>query len=193
VPKIWERTVDEHRDAVREAIAHATASVLHERGLAGFTMSAIAEAAGIGRATLYRYAKDTDAALALWQAYGIEHHLEQLRKIAVEAAPDARLPLVLEQYALNRQRRHGPAGLDLVHPRAVIDPARSQVTVLLTQLIDEERSAGRLPDGTPADELAAFAIAALEAAADAASPAAAKRVAHLVLVARRAESSPAPA
>ena len=187
VPKIWERTVDEHRDAVREAIAKATASVLHRRGLAGFTMSAIAEEAGISRATLYRYAKDTDAAIALWQKYGIELHLEQLTKIASEAPPEVRLQIVLEQYALNRQRRHGPPGIDHAHPPTTIDPARSQVTVILTELIEAERYAGRLPTGASDAELAVFAMSALEAAVIADSPAAARRVATLVLAALRAD------
>jgi hypothetical protein len=43
-------------------------------------------------------------------------------------------------------------------------PARSQVAALLTELIGDELSAGRLPGDTPGDELAVFAIPTLEAA-----------------------------
>jgi hypothetical protein len=41
-------------------------------------------------------------------------------------------------------------------------PARSQVANRLTELIGDELSAGRLPGDTPGDELAVFAIPALE-------------------------------
>ncbi len=42
-----------HRRAVRDATLHATAALVAEHGLLSVTMSQIAEATGIGRATLY--------------------------------------------------------------------------------------------------------------------------------------------
>lgn len=61
VPKLWHETVDAHRAHVREAILETTWQLVSERGLRGVTMAEIAERAGIGRATLYKYFPDVEA------------------------------------------------------------------------------------------------------------------------------------
>ena len=53
VPKLWTETIEEHRRAVHDATLDTTAALVHEHGLPSVTMSQIAAAAGIGRATLY--------------------------------------------------------------------------------------------------------------------------------------------
>ena len=55
MPKLWDETIDAHRREVRHAILHATGALVAEHGLLSVTMSQIAEQAGIGRATLYKY------------------------------------------------------------------------------------------------------------------------------------------
>ena len=55
VPKLWSDTIAQHRHAVREAILDTTWALVTEHGLLSVTMSQIAEEAGVGRATLYKY------------------------------------------------------------------------------------------------------------------------------------------
>mgnify|MGYP003583797183 CR=1 FL=1 len=180
VPRIWEETVDAHRDAVLDAIAHATARVVHRAGVGGLTMSAIAAEAGIGRATLYRYVKDAGAALALWQEHGVALHLRQLEDFAATADPDRRLAVVLERYALNRQHRHGPGHAELSHSEILLDSARAKVRELFSELLRVERDRGRLRTDMTSCELAAYAVAALEACSDMPSADAARQLARLV-------------
>ena len=63
MPKLWNETIEAHRRAVHEAILNTTAALVAEHGLRSVTMSQIAEEAGIGRATLYKYFSDVDAIL----------------------------------------------------------------------------------------------------------------------------------
>jgi AcrR family transcriptional regulator len=58
--------VETHRQEVREAILDATGSLVQSRGLLAVTMSDIAEATGIGRATLYKYFPDVETILSAW-------------------------------------------------------------------------------------------------------------------------------
>src|SRR6266571_4398799 len=71
VPKLWTGTIEAHRQAVRDATLDATAALVAEHGLASVTMSQIAERAGIGRATLYKYFPDVEAVL---EAYALMTH-----------------------------------------------------------------------------------------------------------------------
>ena len=68
-------------------------------------MSQIAEATGIGRATLYKYFPDVEAILLAWHERQVGRHLEQLAAVRDRAGdPGARLAAVLEAYALHRPR-----------------------------------------------------------------------------------------
>jgi AcrR family transcriptional regulator len=180
VPRIWEETVGAHRSAVQKAIAVATARVVQRDGIRGLTMSAIAVEAGIGRATLYRYVKDADAALTLWQEHGVEFHLRQLEDLATRTAPDRRLTVILEWYALNRQHRHGPAPEGVPHTELLVGPARGRVRQLLSKQLSSELQRGAIRTDMAPDLLAAYAVAALEAATEMPTPDAARRLAKLV-------------
>ena len=63
MPKLWEDTIETHRQAVRDAVLEAAWDLVRERGLMAVTMSQIAVKAGIGRATLYKYFPDVEAIL----------------------------------------------------------------------------------------------------------------------------------
>src|SRR6266513_3247520 len=78
VPKLWTETIEEHRRAVHDATLDTTAALVREHGLAAVTMSQIAAAAGIGRATLYKYFPDVEAILVAWHERHVTSHLEQL-------------------------------------------------------------------------------------------------------------------
>lgn len=180
MPRLWEPTVDAHRDSVQKAIALATGRVVHREGITGLTMTAIATEAGIGRATLYRYVKDADAALALWQEYGVTFHLRQLEDLAASTGSSRRLEVVLERYALNRQHRHGPAHTGPVHSEGLLHSARTRVRKLLHELLLDEEKQGNLRSDVPSEQLANYAVAALEAATDMPTPDAARQLARLV-------------
>ena len=66
VPRLWTETIEAHRREVRDAILGATSRLVSEHGLLSVTMSQIAEDAGIGRATLYKYFSDVEAILLAW-------------------------------------------------------------------------------------------------------------------------------
>jgi len=55
-----------HRQEVRQAILDAVGQLVEQQGLLALTMSEVAERAGIGRATLYKYFPDVQTLLAAW-------------------------------------------------------------------------------------------------------------------------------
>jgi AcrR family transcriptional regulator len=83
----WERALARHRADQRDEILAAALGLLRERGMAGLTMAAIAEAAGISRPTLYHYFADLDALLAAWVGREVERSVGVLVANA-SAIPD---------------------------------------------------------------------------------------------------------
>ncbi len=75
MPKLWTETIQTHRNQVRDAILDTTAALVAEQGLLQVTMSQIAEQAGIGRATLYKYFPDIESILLAWHDRQITAHL----------------------------------------------------------------------------------------------------------------------
>jgi AcrR family transcriptional regulator len=106
VPKLWTETIEEHRRAVHDATLDTTAALVREHGLAAVTMSQIAAAAGIGRATLYKYFPDVEAILVAWHDRHIARHLRQLAEARDAATPAGRLEAVLEAFALIQHQHH---------------------------------------------------------------------------------------
>ena len=78
MPKLWSETVAAHRRGVRDAVLDTAAALAAEHGLRSVTMSQIAEATGIGRATLYKYFPGVEAILLAWQERQKARHFEQL-------------------------------------------------------------------------------------------------------------------
>jgi AcrR family transcriptional regulator len=92
VPRLWNDTIQAHRAAVRDAILDTTAALVSEHGLLSVTMSQIAEATGIGRATLYKYFPDVEAILVAWHERQVTAHLTQLAELRDQAGdPGQRL------------------------------------------------------------------------------------------------------
>src|SRR4051794_28728085 len=101
MPKLWTETIEAHRREVRGAILATAAALVVEHGLHAVTMSQIAKATGIGRATLYKYFSDVEAMLFAWHERQVSGHLEQLAEVRDQAsAAGERLEAVLEAYAL---------------------------------------------------------------------------------------------
>jgi AcrR family transcriptional regulator len=197
MPKLWNETIDAHRQAVRDATLDATATLVAEHGLRGVTMSKIAERTGIGRATLYKYFPDLEAILLAWHERRIAGHLDQLTQIRDRpGTPGQRLDAVLVAYAEIRQQRlrhghHGPHhqhpesnGADLVamlHRDEVIAPAERRLHDLIRDLVAEAVKAGDVRCDVAPDELATYCLSALNAARGLPSRAAVRRLVTVTL------------
>ena len=184
MPRLWTETIDEHRRAVRDAILETTVALVAEHGLRSVTMSQIAEEAGIGRATLYKYFPDVDAILVAWHQQQIAGHLEQL--IAVrDQAGDAveRLEAVLETYAISRARsgHHDSELAAFLHRDHQVAAAEGQVRTIIRDLLADGAKAGRIRADVAPDELASYCLHALAAAGSAPSKAAVRRLVSVTI------------
>jgi AcrR family transcriptional regulator len=189
VPKLWSDTIEAHRRGVREAILDTTAALVTEHGLRSVTMSQIAERAGIGRATLYKYFPDVDAIMFAWHDRQIGNHLGYLARIRDQTAePGERLEAVLRAYAvINQQtRKHHSTelGAFLHHDERLVH-AQHQLHGLVRDLIAEAVSAGDLRDDVAPDELATYCLHALSAAGSLPSAAAIRRLVTVTLAGLR--------
>jgi len=133
VPKLWTETIEEHRRAVHDATLDTTAALAREHGLASVTMSQIAAAAGIGRATLYKYFPDVEAILVAWHDRQITLHLRQLTAARDAAGtPAGQLEAVLTAFALIQHEHHGTElPVALLHRGEHVARARHQLQDLV--------------------------------------------------------------
>jgi AcrR family transcriptional regulator len=189
MPKLWNDTIDAHRQAVRDATMDATAMLVARQGLSAVTMSAIAEETGIGRATLYKYFPDIDSILTAWHERQVLRHLEQLTK-ARDAAPDplTALRAVLEAYVALTGHGHGHDGAiaSMLHASTHAQHAHHRLQAFVSVLIARGAEAGQLRGDSPAGELAAYCLAALTAAGHLPGKAARDRLIGVILTGLRA-------
>jgi AcrR family transcriptional regulator len=167
MPKLWTETVAAHRQGVRDAILNATAQLAATHGIRAVTMSQIAEDAGIGRATLYKYYPDIEAILLAWHAREIEAHLESLAVIASEPRPAIeRLRCVLEAFALIVQssRRHDPALGAFLHREGQLSGPHAHLRMLIQSLLAEAHAAGEIRSDAGPEELATYCLHSIGAA-----------------------------
>jgi AcrR family transcriptional regulator len=192
VPKLWSKTIEAHRRGVHDAILDTTAELVSERGLLSVTMSEIAERAGIGRATLYKYFPDVEAILLAWHERGITVHLEQLRQVRKQdGSPRARLEAVLEAYALIDHEHHGSeqhrghledrALTALLHRGGHVARAHQELVGMFRELITEAAQVGDVRDDVPPRELASYCMHSLEAASSLPTRAAVRRLVAVTL------------
>ena len=189
MPKLWNQTIEAHRAAVREATLDATAALVAEHGLRSVTMSQIAEATGIGRATLYKYFPDVEAILHAWHERQIASHLQQLAEARDHAsAPGQRLQAVLEAYALVSHESHGHRDTELgtfLHRDRQVAQAEQRLHGMIQDLLTEAAKAGDVRDDIAADELASYCLAALTAASTLPSKTSVRRLVALTLAGLR--------
>ncbi len=194
MPRLWNETIDAHRQAVHEAILDATAELVRVHGLLSVTMSKIAETTGIGRATLYKYFPDVEAILHAWHQRQVEAHLRQLADIRDRVTdPGERLDAVLHAYARISQERssHDRPGHRLaatLHQGPQLAQAQQQVQGLIKDLLTEVAASGDLRDDVAPDELAGFCVHALSAAASLRSEAAVRRLVTVTIAGLRPPS-----
>ena len=182
MPKLWNETIEAHRYAVREAILNTTAALVAEHGLASVTMSQIAEEAGIGRATLYKYFPGVEDILLAWHERQVARHVQQLAAVRDQAGdPIARLQAVLETYALIAHEHHGTELAALLHRGAHVDRAQQQLSDFIAGLLTEGAATGVLRADVPPNELASYCLHALSAASSLPSQAAVHRLVTVIL------------
>lgn len=171
MPKLWNETIETHRYAVRGAVLDAAADLVAGQGVSGVTMSAIAQAAGIGRATLYKYFPDVESILLAWHERQIQAHLAELTQIRDQTVGvRQQLEAVLHAYAFRSDSGHGDAEGARLHQGGHAGRAHQHLHSFVAGLIKEGADAGVFRTDVAADELAAFCLHALEAAAGVTAP-----------------------
>ncbi len=185
VPRLWNETIKAHRRDVQAAVLDTTAALVAEHGLRAVTMSQIAEQAGIGRATLYKYFADVEAILQAWHHRQVTSHLEHLAAVRDNSSgPGKRLAAVLEAYA-RIARQAGPHhDTDLaafLHSDEQLAGAHRQLHDLVRDLLAEGAQAGELRADVAPGELASYCLHALAAAGSLRSEAAVRRLVTVTL------------
>ena len=178
MPKLWTETIEEHRRAVHDATLDTTEALVREHGLASVTMSQIAAATGIGRATLYKYFPDVDAILAAWHDRLITRHLRLLAQVRDAAStPADQLEAVLETFALIQHQHHDTElPVALLHRGEHVAQARRQLQDLVSDLLAAAVEVGAVRSDIAPGELASYCLSALAAAGSLPTEAAVRRL-----------------
>jgi AcrR family transcriptional regulator len=182
MPKIWNDTIENHHAAVKAAVLDAAADLIAEFGAGHLTMSAVAARTGIGRATLYKYFPDIETLLTAWHERQVAQHVAQLAEIARRpGTPRELLATALETYVRNAFGRRGGHDLIGLHGTNHVARARGHLLEFFSGLIGRAQEAGQVRADSPAGELAAYAVAALDAASALPTKAATVRLIAVVL------------
>jgi AcrR family transcriptional regulator len=182
MPKLWNETIAAHRHQVRDAILNTTAALVAKHGVRSVTMSQIAEATGIGRATLYKYYSGIEAILVAWHERQVTSHLEYLTEVGNQAGnAGERLEAVLEAYALIAYEHHGTELAALVHQGEHVAQAQQQLRDLIQDLLTQAAETGDVRDDVAPDELAIYCLHALAAASSLPSKDAIRRLVTVIV------------
>ncbi|HEY0711140.1 MAG TPA: TetR/AcrR family transcriptional regulator [Polyangia bacterium] len=177
MPKVWTASLKDHAPAVRRAIMEATAKLAVKKGLASITMSEVAVASDIGRATLYKYFPDVEAILFAWHAEKVAAHLHQLAQVRDQAGTvTERLTAVLTVFAQISHQHHHAELAALVHRGDQVARAHRHLHNLVRGLLTEGIAAGEIRSDVTPDELATYCLHALSAASALLSPASVERL-----------------
>lgn len=165
MPKLWADNLESHRQDVREAILDATAAIVTENGPTSVAMSAIAERAGITRATLYKYFRDVKTIFLALQERQVNANLVELAR-ARDGMGDAvqKLERLLSTYARLVHEQHSSELVGLLRQGDTAGEGYRKLTSMLRDAIVEGVAARRIRGDVPPKELASFCIRALEAA-----------------------------
>ena len=190
MPKLWKDSLDAHRRDVRQTIVEKTAALVAQHGIRGVTMSQIAEDAGIGRATLYKYFNDVEAILMAWHESHVRSHVVQLTAMAqATGSAVSRLDAVMNAYGMIVHQHHGTELAPLLHQGPHVVNARRELSSLLRQLLLEGAREREVRSDVAADELATYCIHALAAATYLPSKPAVRRLVGLIMASLRPSGS----
>lgn len=182
VPKLWNDTIEEHRRAVHIAILDTAASLAAQHGLTSVTMSQIAQATGIGRATLYKYFPDVESIMVAWHERQVTSHLHQLAAVRDRGDdPGQRLDAVLQAYALIQHEHHGHELAALLHRGKHMARAKQHLRDFVASLLADATATGQVRGDIAPGELADYCLHALGAAAGLPSKAAVGRLVTVTL------------
>jgi AcrR family transcriptional regulator len=173
MPRIWADTIDTHRRQVNEAILDATAALIAERGPLSVAMSAIAERAGIGRATLYKYFPDVESILVAWHARDFAGHMQRLEELS--AADEVSLDDLAD--FVRAQRHHHPhsKGSNVLGALAqtlagaegvIANTIEPEIMAVLTRLMTRLAGQGEVRGDQPPEVLARWVLHAVHAPGD---------------------------
>lgn len=186
---MWSQTIEAHREEVREAILETTASLASEHGPMSVTMSQIAQEAGIGRATLYKYFPDVETILLAWHEGHVLDHLARLNELRNGTGDiSEKVDAVLLAYAqiCHHLARHGPLELlTLLHKPDHVAGAENQLLTLFKDVLSEAAATGYVRDDIAPGELAIYCMHALAAASSLPSETAVRRLVTVTLSALR--------
>ena len=190
VPKLWSKTIENHHREVRDAIVDTTEALVAEHGLRAVTMSQIAEGAGIGRATLYKYFPDVESILLAWHEGHVSEHLDRLVEIRNRAGdPGRRLEAVLQTYALIAhevaRQHHGTDLVALLHGGEHVAEAEHRLRQFVGDLLAEGARTGHVRGDVASDELTSYCLHALAGAGSLPSKAAVRRLVYVTLAGLR--------
>jgi AcrR family transcriptional regulator len=186
MPKLWNDTIEAHRRSVDDAILSATVGLASDHGLASLTMSQVAAAVGIGRATLYKYYPDVDAILVAWHERQIGEHLAQLAEVGQQAGPPIRrLTAVLTAFASISREQHSGELAALLHRGEHVRRAQAHLRDFVAHLIADAAAAGDVRSDVPPAELAGFCLHALTAAGTTSSAQAVNRLVKVTMAGLR--------
>jgi len=192
---LWSETLQTHRREVHDAILDAAAGLAAEHGLLSVTMSQVAEAAGIGRATLYRYFSDVESILGAWHQRQVGRHLDRLAAIRDGVSdPYERLRAVLETYGSIQYQLRIAHASDLavhLHRSEHVAQARQGLFGLVEELLAEAAAAGAIRSEPPPDQLALYCLHALAAAGELPSETAVPQLVGVTLAGLRPALPPA--
>lgn len=131
----WAATIARHRADQRDEILDAAMRLLRQRGIAGLTMAAIAEEAGLSRPALYHYFADIEAVLAAWAGREVERSVallvEQARAIA---DPAERLAHVVSAQCRIFASQEHRLGVEHFESETVSPAVRAEVTAKMAPL-----------------------------------------------------------
>ncbi|MBW3663923.1 MAG: TetR/AcrR family transcriptional regulator [Actinobacteria bacterium] len=193
MPKLWSETIEAHRREVRDAIMDAAARLAGEQGPLNVTMTQIAQATGIGRATLYKYFDSVEAVLQAWHQRQINDHLDRLSDVADRDAPPLELlGSVLLTYADLQRQRTDPDGAPHVgdlatflHGDHQLAAAEHRLRALVHGLVAAAADAGQIRSDVSAAELTTYCLHAIGAAGALPSNAAVRRLVEVTLTGLR--------
>ncbi len=182
MPKLWNDTIEAHRSEVRDATLDTTAALVAEQGLFAVTMSKIAAATGIGRATLYKYFSSVEAILIAWHERHVARHLAHLTELRNQTGgASERLEAVLGGYALIVHQHHGNELAAIVHRGEHYARAQRHLHDLIRDLLVEAAASGVVRNDVAADELASYCLKAIAAAGSLPSKPAVQRLVTVIL------------
>jgi AcrR family transcriptional regulator len=183
---LWTETIESHRREVHEAIVNAAGELAGELGITSVTMSDVAERAGIGRATLYKYFPSVDAVLHAWAEQQISSHLDHLRSVRERGGtPAEQLRAVLTVYAHISQAHGGSDVAASVHQGEHAGQARVELQGFIEEVLRAGIETGDVRTDVPVDELATFCLHTASTASALPTKPAANRLVKVILTGLR--------